>query len=468
MSIGAIILIGVVAAVAAVVIILLHRQYRKVGPNEVLIVSGGMKRTVTDPDGTRKRIGYRAHIGGGTLVMPFIETAEALPLEVFNIDMKIPEVLTSQGIPLSIQATAQARVRTDDYSIRLAAEQFLGTGIQGMRDIARQIIEGYARSTMGAMSVEELYRNRDGFATKVEELVQADFDRMGLMIIAFSLTDLADAQGYIESLGRPQIAKAKRDATVAEAEADRDAIIRAAAARKEGDIAKLQAETEVAEATRDYEARRAEFQAVVNQRRAQADIAYELERQKMSQSLKKEEAEARLIEKKKSIELEEMEIKRKEKELEATVRKPAEAESFRHEMEAKARAVARKLQGSAEVDVLKARGLAEAEAMKKKAESWSQYNQAAVYQMLIDALPDLAKSVSEPLSKVDKIVIVGGQGDSLGASKITGEVAKVLAQLPVIVDSLGGEGLKNILGGLGKKQGSGGTREEEKPDTRGE
>jgi flotillin len=452
MTTDLIIIIAVVAAAIALVILALAKQYRKVGPSEVLIVSGGRKRSVVEPDGTIKKIGYRASIGGGTFVMPFVETAEVLPLEVFTVEVKTPEVLTSKGIPVIVHGTSQVRVKTDDHSIRLAAEQFLGKGIEGMREIAHQIIEGHVRSAIGTMSVEEIYQNRKQFGDQVEKAVQQDFDHLGLSIISFNMTEISDTQGYLEALGRPQIAKVKHDAAVAEAATEKDTAIKAAIARKEGDVARLQAETEVAEATRDYEAKRAEYQAVVNQRRAAADLAYELERQKMSQQLKKEEAEVRLVEKRKAIELEEMEIKRREKELDATVRKPAEAESFKRKMEAEGRAVARKLEGSAEVDVLKAKGIAEAEAMRKKAESWGEYNQAAVYQMFIDILPELARAVSEPLSKVDKIVIVGGQGDGpLGASKITGEVARVMAQLPAIVESLGGKGLKNLLTNLGQQ-----------------
>ncbi len=453
MPMDLIITIGIIAAVLAIIIIALKKQYMKVGPNEVLIVSGGRKHTVAEPDGTTKKIGYRVHIGGGTFVMPLIERAEVLPLEVFTVEIKTPEVLTTKGIPVSIQGTSQVRVKTDDHSIRMAAEQFLGKGLDGMREIAHQIIEGHARSTTGTMTVEDIYQDRMGFGDKVEQAAQRDFDNLGLSIISFSLTDISDTQGYIEALGRPQIAKAKHDAEVAEADTAKDAAIKAAVARKEGDIAKLQAETEVAEATRDYESKRAGYQAAVNQERAKADFAYEIERQRMSQVLKKEEAEAILIGKKKSIEIEDMEIKRKEKELEATVRKPADAESYRFEMEAKGKAVAKKLEGTAEVELLKARGVAEAEAMKKKAESWGEYNQAAVYQMFVEMLPEIARAISEPLSKVEKIVIVGGSGDGpLGASKVTGEVAKVMAQLPTIVESLGGTELKNIIMNLARKR----------------
>jgi flotillin len=441
----------IVAAAVGILILALWKQYRKVGPNEVLIISGGRKRTVTDPDGTKKKIGYRMHIGGGTFVLPFVESAEVLPLEVFTVEVKTPEVMTAQGIPVIVKGTSQVRVRSTDYDIRLAAEQFLGEGIEGMREVSLQIIEGHVRSTIGTMTVEEIYKNRKGFADKVEEEALKDLSRMGLTIISFSLTEIADTQGYLEALGRPEVARIKGEATIAEAEAAKDSSIKAAEARKEGDIARLRADTEVAEATRDYESRRAEYQAAVNEKRAKADLAYELERHKMNQQIKAAEAEVRMVEKKKAVELEDMEIKRKEKELEATVKRPADAESYRNEMEAKGRAVARKLEGSAEADILRAKILAEAEGMKKKAESWSKYNQAAIYQMFIEALPELARSVSEPLSKVDKIVVVGGSGDSsLGASRVTGEIARVLAQLPTIIESLGGEDLKKLLTNLSR------------------
>ena len=119
----------IAAAAVGILILALWKQYRKVGPNEVLIISGGGKRTVTDPDGTKKKIGYRTHIGGGTFVMPFVETAEVLSLEVFTVDVKTPEVMTAKGIPVVVKGTAQVRVRSTDYDIRQAAEQFLGEGV---------------------------------------------------------------------------------------------------------------------------------------------------------------------------------------------------------------------------------------------------------------------------------------------------------------------------------------------------
>jgi flotillin len=456
------IIIGAAIVVVALILFAVFKQYRRVGPNEVLIISGGRKRTVTEPDGTKRKVGYRVHIGGGTFVNPFLETAQVLPLEVMTLTIKTPEVLTAQGVHIIAEGSAQVKVKGDDYSIRQAAENFLGKGTEGIRSIAHDILEGHMRAALGSMSVEELYQKRDVFARKVEEAAKSDFDALGLGVIAFALKDFSDTQGYIEALGKPRIAQVKRDAVVAQAETDKDATIKSSQARKEGEIAKLKAETEIAEANRDYESQRAEFQAAVNQKRAHADLSYDLERHRMNQQIKKEEYQVRLVEKEAGIKVEEKEILRREKELEATVLKPADAknyqikkeadaESYRLALMAQGKTLAMKNEGLAQADVLKAKGEAEAEAMEKKAESYRKYNEAAVYQMFIDKLPELARAVSEPLSKVDKIVMVDGGSGASGVSKLTGSVAQVLAQLPMVVESLSGIDLKEFLGGLAKR-----------------
>ncbi|MBL7075129.1 flotillin [candidate division KSB1 bacterium] len=451
--------LSIIVVVVGLVLLALATQYRKVGPNEVLIVSGGRKRTVTDPDGTRKKIGYRYRIGGGTFVLPLLERAQVLPLGVFTIPIKTPEVLTAQGVHIIAEAVAQVKVGGDDYSIRQAAEQFLGTGAEGIKDVANQILEGCVRAVLGSMKVEEIYQQREEFAQRVMTSASDDFARMGLAVLSFALKDISDTQGYLEALGRPRIAQVKRDAAVAQAETDRDATIKSAQARKEGDIAKFQAEAEIARASRDYETRRAEYQAAINQRKAEADLAYELEKQRVSRQLKREEYQVKLVEKEGGIKVEEKEILRKEKELESTVKKAAdakryqvqaeaEAERFRLEAEAKGRAEAKKLEGLAEAELIRAQGAAEAEAMQKKAESWGEYNQAAIYQMFVEKLPELARAVSEPLSKVDKIVMVDGGTGSSGVSRLTAQVAQILAQLPTVIESLSGVDIKKFLQNL--------------------
>lgn len=444
--------------VVALFILAMWRQYRQVGPNEVLIISGGRRHTVVDPDGTKRKIGYRMQIGGGTFVMPFIESCRTLSLEIFTLSFKTTEVLTSQGVPVIAEGLAQAKIKGDEHSIRLAAEQFLGKDPGAIQDISRQILEGHMRSTIGSMTIENMFQSRDEFALRVREAATRDFDNMGLALVSFSLKDLNDTQGYIEALGRPRIAEVKRDAIVAQAETDKDAAIKAAHARKEGDIARFKADTEIAEAHRDYEEKRSEYQAAINKKKAASDLAYDLEKLRLSQDLKAKEYEVRLVEKEKAIELERSEIERKELELESTVKKAAdaqkyqiqaeaEAQSFRVQEEAKAKAEAMRLEGAAEVEVMKYKGAAQSTGMKQKAEAWREYNEAAVYQMFIDVLPELARAVSEPLSKVDKIVLIG-DGQSSGASKITREVAEVLSQMPEVLESLTGVDIKKLLENL--------------------
>ncbi len=443
--ISLLILIGAIVVVVALILIVLAKQYRKVGPNEVLIISGGGKKTVVNPDGTKTKIGYRMHVGGGTLVMPFVESAQVLPLEVYTLDLECREALTAQGIQINAQGQGQVKIGSDEFSIRMAAEQFLGRGSEGIKDVAGKILEGHMRAALGSMTVEQLFQQRDQFANKVKQSASLDFARMGLTVLSFSLKDISDSSGYIEALGKPRIAQARGEAAVAEAEAEKESTVKASIARKEADIAKFRAESEIAEANRDYELKRAEFQALVNRKKAQADLSYEIERQKMNQQLKLEEAQVRIVEKDQAIKLEEKEIVRKGMELESTVKKQADARKYQiiSETEAMAFKMAEEAKGKAAGTRL--HGAAEAEAMKLKAQAFADYNQAAVYQMLISIMPELARAVSEPLSKVDKIIMIDSGNGPSGASKITKSVAEVLAQLPSVVESLSGIDIKKLL-----------------------
>ncbi len=456
---------------AAVVIIggltfLFARNYQNAGPNEALIVAGGHKRWVTGADGNRVQVGYRMQIGGGTFVNPFTETAQTLPLETYSITIKTPEVLTRQGVHIIAEASAQVKVASNEASIRKAAEQFLGRGASAIKEVSESILEGYIRSTLGSLSVEELYQNRDDFNRKVRNAAMADLGAMGIELLGFNLKDISDTQGYLKAIGQPRIAQVKRDAAIAQAETEKDMTIKTALAQKEGDIVRFQVEAELAAASRDFEMQRVAFQSEINKQKAEADMTYEIERNRLGSEVKKAEYEIRRVEKEAAIKVEQLEIKRRELELESSVKKPAEARKFQIEAEAEAdkvrvvlaaqgKAEALKLEGQAAVDVKKAEGIsrieytrhlgkAEAEAMTAKAEAFKGYNEAATAQMFIDKLPELARAVAEPLSKVDKIIMVGNGAD--GVSKLTGQIAGVLAQLPDVVEAVSGIDLKKMLG----------------------
>src|SRR6266540_3492612 len=402
-------------------------RYTKVGPNQVLVVSGRKHRYV-DPDGTERVRGFRIVKGGGTFVYPIIEKIDVLSLELLTIDVQTPEVYTSKGVPVKVDGVAQIKVKGDDISIATAAEQFLSKGTDDIKNIAMQTLEGHLRAILGTMTVEEIYQNRDAFASKVQEVAAGDMANMGLGIVSFTIRDIRDTQGYLDALGKPRIAQVKRDAQITQAEADR---------------------------------------------------AYDLQKFKTGQLVKAEEVQVQIIEKQKQIELQEQEIKRKQRQLEANVQKPADAErykvetlanatKFQLETEAAGAASAAKAKGFAAADVAKATGVAEAEAnkarglaeaavieaqgsaqasaMKQKAESYKQYNEAAVIEMMVRVLPEVAGRISEPLSKTEKMVIINsGNGVGGGASKITGDVAQIISQLPPVLESLTGVKFEKLL-----------------------
>ena len=452
----------IIGAVVVVVLLLFLAlwafNYRKVGPNQVLVISGRTS-TVVEPDGRQRTVGYRLQVGGGTFVMPLVETVDTLPLEVFSISVRCPEVLTSKGVLISAEAFGQVKAASDETLLHRAVENFLSKGSSGITSVAQEVLEGHMRASLGTMSVEEIYTERDKFADRVRQAAGEDFERLGLELLSFALKDISDSQGYLQALGARRIAEVKRDATLAQAETERDSAIQAAEYRKQGDIARLQAEAELAKATRDFEMQRADFQAAVNSKRAAADVAYDLERAKLSEELKRQEYAVRLTEKELAAKVEEQEIVRREKELESTIKRPAEAmhyqakleaetDAYKKELEAKGKAAGIRLYGITEAEAIAAKGKAEADAMSQKAVAWKQYTDAALAEMVIKQLPELARAVSEPLSKVEKIVMVG---DANGASNLTGQVAGVIAQLPVVVESLTGINLREIVK-RGKKE----------------
>jgi flotillin len=476
--------VWVVAAVAVVLFVFFMmlaiwaNRYMKVGPNQVLVISG-RKHRVVDPDGTTREVGFKIRKGGGVFVLPVFEKVDILSLELLTIDVQTPEVYTSKGVPVRVDGVAQIKVKGDDVSISTAAEQFLSKTTDEIKNVATQTMEGHLRAILGTMTVEDIYQNRDAFASKVQEVAAGDMANMGLGIVSFTIRDIRDGQGYLEALGKPRIAQVKRDAVIAQAEADRDAMIRSAQATQAGQEAKFIADTKIAEAQRDYQSNVAQYQAAVNQKKAEADLAYDLQKYKTGQLVKAEEVQVNIVEKQKQIELQQQEILRKQRELEANVQKPADAERYKVETLANARkfqleteaggaAAAAKATGFANADVAKATGIAEAEAnrarglaeaaiieaqgkataeaMRNKADSFKQYNEAAVIEMIIRVLPEVAGKISEPLSKTEKMVIINsGNGVGGGASKLTGDVTQIVAQLPPMIESLTGIKFEKLL-----------------------
>jgi len=463
----------VVALVVVIVIVIfillgiIANRWVKVGPNQVLIISG-RRRTVRGPDGRPMEIGFRLLRGGGTFVWPVVEMAETMSLELMTLEVKTPEVYTVVGVPVQVDGIAQIKVRNDDVSIRTAAEQFLSMGATQIRQIALQTVEGHLRAILGMLTVEEIYRERDKFAQRVQEVAASDLANMGLQIVSFTIRDIRDNQGYLDALGKPRIAEVKRDAVVGEAEANRDAVIRSAKANQEGQTAKYLADTQIAEADRDYKMKLAEYTASVNKKKAEADLAYDLQKYQTQQLVTAEQVKVQVVEKENQITVQEREIQRREKELTATINRPAEAERDRIQLLADAEqyrlrnialgqadaikatgfaeADANKAKGLAQADIILAQGVSEATAMAKKAEAWRSYNEAAVAQMFIEKLPEIASAVASPLAKMEKMVVVNlGDSKSGAASKVTADITQIIGQLPPVLEALTGIKLDELI-----------------------
>lgn len=448
---------GVLVVVIFILISVFVGRYVKVGPDEALIVSGRKKKLANG-----QVVGFRIVKGGATFVWPVLEVAKTISLRIMPLDVN-SSAYTSQGVQVSVDGVAQVKIDSSREAIATAAEQFLSLKEDEIRRIATQTLEGHLRSIVGNLTVEEINQNRDAFAQKVQELAAGDLANMGLTIISFTIREISDKNGYLESLGKAQIARVQRDAVIGQAEAKRDADIKSAEAMQAGQTAKYVAETKVAEANRDKEMKMADYQASINEIKAESDLSYDKKKYVIEQEVQKEAMQVEIVKKQKEIELQEQEALRKEQELDATIRKPAEADKFRTEVAAEAERIKRskeaeglsysikaeglakaeaiKAAGLAEAEIIKAKGEAEAIALSKKAEAYKQFNDAAVAQMVIEKLPEIASAIAQPLSKTEKIVMIGDSG----ASKITKDITNILAQLPETVKGLTGVDITNIL-----------------------
>ena len=400
-------------------------QYTKVGPNEVLVISGRR--------GRKRAHGYRIVRGGGTFVWPIREKVQRLSLELMQFDVRTQETYTTHGVPVQIDGVCMVKIDGTETGIERAAEQFLSRSREDIVRTALQAVEGHTRAAVGGLSIEDIYRERQRLVGAVRELSQPDLGRMGLEIVSLTIRNVGDKQGYLEALGRPRTAQVKRDAIRGEAEAEREA----KAARYEADLA-------IEESRKDYETRKAEFKAEGRRAHAEADLSYELQQAITRQQVRAEELQVEIVERQKQIDLMQAEVERRKRELEAEIVEPAMARAREIEAHAEAHREEAAALGAGEADALRLKGLAEAEAMAAKARSWGEYNQAAITDRVLEILPELASAVSAPLAQTDRIVMIGGNGDGAGASKITRDVTQIVAELPAVLEALTGTKLEDL------------------------
>src|SRR5436853_4261441 len=425
MEVALIVAGSVLAGLLLIAFAVWAHQYTKVGPNEVLVISGRRQR--------KRDRGYRIVRGGGTYVRPFREKVQRLSLELMQFDVRTQETYTTHGVPVEIDGVCMVKIDGTETGIEQAARQFLSRGREDIVRTAMQAVEGHMRSAIGALSIEDIYRERQRLVAAVRTLAGPDLERMGLEIVSLTIRNVGDKQGYLEALGRPRTAQVKRDAIRGEAEAEREA----KAARYEADLA-------IEESRKDYETRKAEFKAEGRRAHAEADLSYELQQAITRQQVRAEELQVEIVERQKQIDLMQAEVERRKRELEAEVVEPAMAKAREIEAHAEAHREEAAALGAGEADALRLKGLAEAEAMAAKARSWGEYNQAAITDRVLEILPELASAVSAPLAQTDRIVMIGGNGDGAGASKITRDVTQIVAELPAMLEALTGMKLEDL------------------------
>lgn len=450
----------IAAIIIAVLLLLIFNitvMWRKVPQDKAIVITGLKKRVIS---------------GGGGFVVPLLERTDRISLENMKIEVRTDGALTEQGVDITADGVAVIKVKSDKESILAAVEQF-NTGVEKhtidiIKDTAKDVLEGKLREIISKMTVEEIYKDREKFASQVQEVAAVDLAEMGLEIKAFTIRDISDKNGYLEALGKKRIAEVKRDANIAEAEANKETKIKTAEANRLGEAARLMSEAQIAESNRDKELKVQSYRKDQETTKATADLAYEIEATKAQQEVEKEKMQIQIVKKQKEIELAEQEAIRKEKELDATVKKLSEAEKYAAEKQAEAskyseiqnalaeaeaiktrglaNAEARRAEGMADVEIIREKGKAEAEAMMKKAEAYKLYNDAAITQMIIEKLPEIAKAVAEPLSKTEKIVIVDSDSSQgKGAAKISGYITEIVSSLPETINALTGVDLKGIL-----------------------
>ncbi len=487
-------LIPILSTAAAIVFVLMivlwliSSNYIKVPPNEAAVFSGRKRKL-----GDGRTVGYRVVRGGAALRIPLLEKVDYLSLNLITIPLEIRRAYTVKGVPVSVKAVANVKIKGDDLSLQAASERFLGMTPPELQKVIFQTLEGHLRAILGTLTVEEINNDRQSFAQKLTSEAATDLERMGIGVDVLIIQEISDEEGYLDALGKRRTAEVKRDAQIGEAEATRDSKIQASLAMQEGEKVKLDSEANISLATRDMEVKKAQYQAEIQRERSTAEQAGPLSSARARQAVVAEEVRIEKIRTQEQISVQEQEILRREKELEATVVKPADAqrtaavmkseaakqsaileaegrraaliaiaeaeqERLKQEglgraaaIEAEGRAEASKIEaiGLAQAKSIEAQGLAEAAAILKKADAWKEFNEAARLQTVLERLPAIIEAsapvfsaVAAPLGNIDKVVVIeqgngsNGNGQS-GVARFANTAPSVVFGLLQQLESLG-------------------------------
>lgn len=371
------IIIAVIAIIA--VLAILASGYVKAPPDQAYIISGLKKES-------------KILIGRAGIKIPFLERMDKLYLGQMTVDIKTEQsVPTNDFINVNVDAVAKVRINPTTDGIKLAAKNFLNKKPGDIALDLQDSLQGNMREIIGTLSLKVINTDRDSFSDQVMMKASKDMDKLGIEILSCNIQNVTDENGLIKDLGADNTSLIKKNAAIAKAQADRDIAIAQAEADKAANEARVLSDTQIAQKNNELEIRRAELKIISDNKKAEADAAYKIQ------------AQAELFKRQK-----EAEAKKFEQQQDAEAKKAmAEAVRFAREQEAEGiRAT-----GLAEAEAIRAKATAEAEGIDKKAEAMKKYGEAAIIEMIMQALPEIAKNVAEPLSKVDKITMYG-EGNS--------------------------------------------------------
>lgn len=445
-------IIGVIAVIVVFIFIIMI-GYVKAPPDTAYMISGFRKPRIL--------------IGRAGIRIPFLERLDKLSLKMFSVDVKTTDyVPNAEYINVKVDATVKIRIGQSEEMMALASKFFLNEKEEMIISRVQDTLEGNMREIVGQMRLEEMVTDRKAFGERVQENAIPDLQKMGLEMISFNVQSFADQNNVIEDLGIDNISQIKKGAAVAKAQADRDIAIAQAQAAKEANDAKVQSEMEIAEKQTSLAIRQAELKQQSDVKKAEADAAYSIQEQEQRKTIEVASANADIARAERTAELKSKEVDVTKQTLDAEIRakadaqryaaeQNAEAELFRRTKEAEAKMIERQHEaegiravGEAEAEAVRLKALAEAEGIDKKAEAMKKYGEAAVVEMIMKALPEIAKNVAEPLSKVDKITMYG-EGNS---AKLLSDIVNGTTQVTEGISAGMGIDIKSlILGALGGK-----------------
>ena len=460
----------IAAAVAAAIIAFCFLCYKKAPPTQAIVVTGfGLSRP-------------KVVCGRGVFVLPIVQRADRLNMRLLKIDVKTPEtgVKTKEGVSLWLDSVVTVQVYSENSTVsdeevrnagyddirkyinsrqQSAISNFLGMDEAHINEKINDVLQGNLREIVSEMTVDQILTNRKQMAVSVVENARPDLAKMGLEVVTFNVQDVKDAvdamghnHGVIEAIGVEQEELVKKRASIAKAEAERDVSCAKAAAAMAANEKEIEAQTAIAQRNNELELAKSKLKAEADKAAADANAAGMIQTNLRAKEVKESEADAEIARQKKMVDLAAQEAEVQQRKLDAEVRKQADAELYRRQKEAEAQkyeaeraAEAAKFakQQEAEAEAIRQKGLAEAEAMKQKAEAYKQYNDAAVAEMMIKVLPEIARSVAQPLSSIDKVSIIGG--DASGVSGVSGNVPVLMAQTMEAMKEATGIDMRDIV-----------------------